>query len=109
MTRARTTAALQRDVARQPKACAASTCREQVSPGRIFCPNHWFFLPDWLRTAIIATFRDAEWDLHQQAVTQGADYIDAAFVEAREAGFDELQSIPQPDGTRHCYMTKVLP
>lgn len=56
------------------------TCTETLNPGKIFCQNHWFSLPKWLRDAIINTFRDAEWDAHQEAINQAADYIDAAFV-----------------------------
>lgn len=60
------------------KSCAVGRCRSEVAPGRIFCPNHWFFLPKWLRTAIVQTFFDAEWDQHQDAIRQGCDFIDAA-------------------------------
>lgn len=98
MTRARTSAALLRSVehehqlAAHRKTCAAVTCREQVRVGRIFCPNHWFFLPYWLRQSIIKTFRDAEWPQHQDAIRLAADLIDRAALEAREQGFTHLKS-----------------
>lgn len=90
----------------QPKGCAAVTCHEAVTPGRIFCPNHWFFLPEASRAAIIATFRDAEWNAHQNAVRQAADFIDAAFVDARETGFDGIMSVR--DGARPVAMKWAL-
>lgn len=96
--RYRTAAALAQSVQREHrmafhrKTCAAVTCKEEVRPGRVFCPNHWFFLPEWLRRSIINTFRDAEWPQHQDAIRQGADYIDAANIEARESGFAHVVS-----------------
>jgi hypothetical protein len=98
MTRARTVSALNSSVQReqalafQRKCCAASTCGERVNPGRIFCANHWFFLPLWLRRAIINTFRDAEWDLHREAIRQGVDAIDDAHMTAVENGFSGVVS-----------------
>ncbi len=96
MTRLRQSSATLTDVQRahlqHRKTCAAVTCGEVVVPGRVFCPNHWFFLPKWLRASIIATFADAEWDAHQDAIRQGADHIDAATVVARAAGFSGVIS-----------------
>lgn len=66
------------------RSCAAVTCTATLTPGRIFCQDHWFSLPKWLRAAIINTFRDAEWDAHQDAISQAADHIDAAFVAGTE-------------------------
>ena len=74
------------------KSCAALTCGEPLTPGRIYCPNHWHFLPLWLRRAIINTFRDAEWDAHQEAISQASDFIDDAHLAARDAGFAQLVS-----------------
>jgi hypothetical protein len=90
------------------KTCAAVTCREPLRSGRIFCANHWFFLPEWLRTAIITTFRDAEWDAHQEAVRRAADHIDAAFVDAQAAGQTGLVSAIGPDGERLRYAGRGL-
>ncbi len=106
MTRARIVAAClassQRDMKLRVlrKSCAAVTCGETLSPGRIFCPNHWHFLPLWLRRAILNTFRDAEWDAHQEAIRQGADFIDTAKMAARDAGFSELVSAKRFDNER---------
>lgn len=66
------------------RSCAAVTCTVTLNPGRIFCEDHWFSLPKWLRDAIINTFRDAEWDAHQEAIAQAADHIDAAFIAGTE-------------------------
>ena len=113
MTRARHIAAAHRDIAaystaRHRKTCAAITCDQQLVPGRIFCPNHWFFLDPWMRAAILNTFSDGEWDAHQQAVCQGADFIDAAFVAAREAGFDTIISARRGDGVAFRYFGKAV-
>jgi len=59
-------------------------------------------LPKWLRTAIIATFQDAEWDAHQDAISQAADHIDAAFVAGRShvVALGEDGSFIDYEGTR---------
>jgi hypothetical protein len=82
------------------KCCAAVTCGEQLRVGRIFCTNHWFFLPLWLRRAIVNTFRDQEWTAHQEAVQQAADFVDNAQMIARDAGFTKLVSAKQFDTKR---------
>ncbi len=82
------------------KGCAAVTCREQVNPGRIFCLNHWNFLPPFVRRAILNTFRDCEWDAHREAIRQGADFVDAAKIDARAEGFSELVPAKQYDSAR---------
>lgn len=98
MTRARTSAALAASVQHEHrlafnrKSCAAETCGERVRPGRVFCRNHWYFLPAWLRRSIINTFRDAEWEAHQNAIRQAADFIDREQLEARERGCSEIVS-----------------
>lgn len=83
--RARTKTTLFEKLAKLPysKSCAAVTCTEIVNPGRIFCQGHWFLLPVWLREAIVNTFKDAEWDAHQEAIAQAADHIDQAFIDGR--------------------------
>lgn len=91
MTRARQmSAALARREA--VKHCAAVTCRDVLTPGRVFCRNHWFCLPKWLRDSILETFIACEWDAYQEDVRRAADHIDAAHVAARDAGFQGIVS-----------------
>jgi hypothetical protein len=79
-------------VAPRTEKCAATCCHEQLHPGHIFCGNHWFALPKWLRVAIIDTFADADWPAHQEAIRKAADQIDADFVAARAAGMTHVVS-----------------
>ena len=87
MTRARTQAALFRSLRRagDQKCCAATTCREFVTPGRIFCLDHWYGLRRTQRNVIITSFREANWPVHHEAIRRAADQIDAAFVTIAEA------------------------
>jgi hypothetical protein len=74
------------------KSCAAVTCCERVYPGHIFCANHWFSLPRWMRVAIIDTFADADWDAHQEAIRIASDQIDGDFSAARLMGMQSVVS-----------------
>jgi hypothetical protein len=81
MSGLRTQAALLKRPPAYRKSCAAESCCETIEPNRIFCRNHWFFLPERLRARILRTFFRADWERHQDAVRQGADLIDAAVIE----------------------------
>jgi hypothetical protein len=106
MSGARKQAAALRNVAVPVETCAATVCREPVKYGHLFCTNHWFFLPKWVRDAIWNTFIDGEVAEYQEAVRQAVDHIDAAFVAADERfpchegmGRIELHSVRAPDGS----------
>ncbi|RHW17165.1 hypothetical protein D1610_11490 [Sphingomonas gilva] len=58
-------------------ACAATLCRATVQRGQVFCPDHYWSLPEAVRRAIPNAFRAGQFAVFREAVAEARDLIDA--------------------------------
>ena len=77
------------------KTCAASTCREPVQRGQLFCRTHWLWLPRALRNAIHITYRHRFVRDAQGLISKACDLIDAQAVAMAE--YRRLDAIATDD------------
>jgi SOS-response transcriptional repressor LexA len=56
--------------------CAADTCFNEVTPGRLFCLTHWRRLPHQLQQDILTAHRRRDRERYQVFVSQARDIAD---------------------------------
>jgi len=60
------------------RSCTASFCQEKVTPGKLFCRDHWFRIPHWLRQSILEAFAARQASVYQHYVREAVDYLEEA-------------------------------
>jgi hypothetical protein len=57
------------------RACAANFCTERVRRGMLMCREHWFQLPQYMRSAILNAWSARHMQAYGEAVEAARDYL----------------------------------
>jgi len=71
--------------------CAATSCRDTVSRGMIFCPDHWAAIPQRTQRAITAAWRARDMQAYAEAFDAARTYLDLA-----DGTFEDVLAPPPP-------------
>lgn len=55
--------------------CAANFCHDRVQRGRLFCREHWFQLPHYMRSAILNAWSARQMQAYSEALEAARDYL----------------------------------